>query len=125
MGGWPSSSRRWAPRPRRRSETALSPLPHRVDGCSLSRGAGGARGVICARPLGSHLYAHYRARGFSQRVVRTDYRFESRRAALGTLGFFFGKGVARRAEALLADVADDGEACFVPECTGVWWRVKH
>ena len=86
-------------------------------------------------------------------VVRTDYRFESRRAALGTLGFFFGKGVARRAEAspfaerraerwlsavrrvnprvtrllqaLLADVADDGEACFVPECTGVWWRVKH
>jgi len=85
--------------------------------------------------------------------VRTDYRFESRRAALATLGFFFGKGVARRAEAspfaerraerwlsavrrvnprvtrllqaLLADVADDGEACFVPECTGVWWRVKH
>ena len=48
----------------------------------------------------------------------------SRRKALETLLFFFGRGVARRAEALLAAVADDGEACDVPECTGMWSWTK-
>ena len=74
---------------------------------------------------GSHLYAHYRARGFGQRLVRTDYSFESKRQALVTLRFFFGRGVARRAEALLADAADADGPCIVPECTGMWWRRKR
>lgn len=83
-------------------------------------------GTATATPqrAGSWLYAHLRERGLIQQVVRTDYRFPSKRAALGTLLFFFGKGVARRAEALLAAVADDGEPCVVPECTGMWWRQK-
>lgn len=78
-----------------------------------------------AQRSGAHLYAHLVRRGFEHKVIRTDYRFASKREALRTLSFFFGRGVARRAEGLLAGVADEGEACIVPECTGVWWRVKR
>ena len=75
--------------------------------------------------LGSHLYAHLRgAAGLQERSLRTDYRFPSKRAALETLSFFFGKGVSRRAEKLLEGVPDDGTECVVPECTGMWWRRK-
>ena len=74
---------------------------------------------------GSHFYAHLRQRGFAQKLVRTDYRFESKKEALKTLGFFFGKGVSKRAEALLGGVKDEGEPCIVPECTALFWRVKR
>ena len=57
-------------------------------------------------------------------VVRTDYLFPSKRMALETLRFFFGKGVANRAKTLLAEVVEDGLPCIVPEFTGVWWRSK-
>lgn len=73
---------------------------------------------------GSHLYKHYRTVGLAERTVRTDYRFSSKHEALSTLLFFFGKGVARRAEVLLADVPEDDVACVVPECTGMWSRRK-
>jgi hypothetical protein len=43
---------------------------------------------------------------------------------MSTLLFFFGKGVVRRAEALLS-VGETADApCIVPECTGLWWRRK-
>ena len=80
--------------------------------------------TVTEQRSGSWLYAHYRASGMQQRTVRTDYRFADKKTALATLLFFFGKGVARRAQELLANVADTGEACIVPECTGMWWRHK-
>ena len=84
------------------------------------------QGTATATPqrAGSWLYAHYRDAGFEERSVRTDYRFPSKAVAMDTLRFFFGKGVAVRAGALLASVPDEGEACDVPECTGMWWRRK-
>ena len=57
------------------------------------------------------------------RLVRTDYRFASRAEALDTLLFFFGKGVAARATALLLDAPPDAP-CLVPECTLFCWRHK-
>ena len=45
-------------------------------------------------------------------------------AALETLTFFFGKGVASRAAELLRGAPPD-EPCTVPECTGVWTRRKR
>lgn len=83
-------------------------------------------GTATATPQrsGSWLYAHLRDAGLAQRVVRTDYRFPDKSTALRTLLFFFGKGVARRAEALLATLPSEGEPCIVPECTGMWWRHK-
>lgn len=73
---------------------------------------------------GSHFYAHLRARGFVQSTIRTDYRFPSRAQALATLQFFFGRGVMRRAEALLIH-CDDATPCIVPECTALFWRRKR
>ena len=75
---------------------------------------------------GSWLYAHYRAaHGLQEKVIRTDYSFPSKREALQTLSFFFGRGVAQRAEKLLSATVDEDEACIVPECTGMWWRTKN
>lgn len=75
---------------------------------------------------GSWLYRHFRDEGgFSERSIRTDYRFPSKHGALETLRFFFGKGVATRAEKLLAAVPAEGEECVVPEVTGMWWRRKE
>ena len=76
---------------------------------------------------GSWLYEHYReACGLSERILRTDYRFPSKAVALQTLLFFFGRGVARRAEAQLAEVPHDSRVpCIVPDCTGMWWRRKQ
>lgn len=80
------------------------------------------------RRAGSHLYAHFRECGFEESLVRTDYRFPSRREAVEQLRFFFGKGTANRAEAMLGAAAagseDDG-AVVVPECTGLWWRRRE
>lgn len=103
-------------------------------------------GTATANPqrAGSHLYAHFRASGLEEQCVRTDYRFSSKRMALDTLRFFFGKGVATRASALLdagkdaasealpcssaapaAPSCDDVDGpCTIPECTGMWWRHK-
>jgi len=76
-----------------------------------------------ARRNGSHLYRHLRDLGFSEELLRTDYTFGSRREALDTLHFFFGRGVASRAATMLPeDVVDS--VCTVPECTGLWCRRK-
>jgi len=52
--------------------------------------------------------------GFSHRVLRTDYRFESPEEAVRLLGGFFGEGMAGRVRAAGATVW--------PECTGLYWR---
>ena len=72
---------------------------------------------------GSWLYAHFRASGLEETYVRTDYRFPSMAAALDTLTFFFGRGVASRASKVM--VAEPDGHCIVPECTGVWWMRKR
>ena len=84
------------------------------------------QGTATAAPRrgGSHLYAHLRDRGFAESCVRTDYSFSTPAAALETLTFFFGKGVASRAAELLRGAPPD-EPCTVPECTGVWVRRKR
>ena len=76
------------------------------------------------RRRGSWLYAHLRERGFRESVIRTDYRFPSREAALTALTFFFGRGVATRARQTLVEDPATGQ-CVVPECTGMWWRRKE
>eukprot|EP00967_Tisochrysis_lutea_P017722 scaffold20069_cov32-Tisochrysis_lutea.AAC.1 len=43
------------------------------------------------------------------------------RQALETLLFFFGRGVAMRAEKQLSSVESKSE-CIIAECTGVWKR---
>ena len=50
-------------------------------------------------------------RGFARRELRTDYQFASTDEAAELCGFFFAGAVA---------VAGPR----VPECTGLWWRVK-
>ena len=84
------------------------------------------QGTATAEPqrAGSHLYAHLRDAGLHERSLRTDYAFPDKRPALHTLEFFFGRKVARRAEAMLAGAAEHGEAVVVPECTAMWWRQK-
>ena len=85
------------------------------------------KGTATASPqrAGSWFYAHLReAHAMHERTIRTDYRFPSRCEALETLLFFFGKGVASRAQSILADVPPSGVSCIVPECTGLWWRHK-
>lgn len=77
-----------------------------------------------ARRTGSHLYRHLRDLGFSETLLRTDYCFRSRQEALHTLNFFFGRGVASRAAAMLPEHMPSRE-CTVPECTGMWWRQKR
>ena len=52
--------------------------------------------------------------GFTRRLIRTDFRFESVRAAADACGFFFGEPYARI-------VRENGWA-QVPEWTGMWWR---
>lgn len=52
-------------------------------------------------------------KGFSSKVIRTDYKFASAQEARELFGFFFG-------EDFLAHV--DTSTDVVPECTGIWWR---
>lgn len=50
--------------------------------------------------------------GFEQKILRTDFRFESADAAIDACGFFFGDQMRR-------DLQADPKA-IVPEYTGVW-----
>lgn len=65
----------------------------------------------------ARLYDHWRRDcGFAYRWIRTDYQFASPREADELTRFFFGDE--------LADSCLDGDALILPECTGIWWRVK-
>jgi hypothetical protein len=64
-----------------------------------------------------HVEATYRwldARGFENKWIRTDYKFESVEEAAELAGFFFGDGLANQ-------ILESGSV-LLPECTGVWWR---
>jgi len=61
--------------------------------------------------LYAHVENHY---GFANRVIRTDYRFESVEEAERLTGFFFGDALSERVK---------GENLVIlPECTGIWWK---
>ena len=50
---------------------------------------------------------------FSNKWIRTDYRFESPEVAGEAAGFFFGDEMKER---ILRE-----RMTILPECTGVWW----
>lgn len=54
--------------------------------------------------------------GFNYTWLRTDYRFESLDEAVELTGFFFGEK--------LAQTVHENKSLILPECTGLWWRVK-
>jgi hypothetical protein len=55
-------------------------------------------------------------RGFAMKWIRTDYLFENLAKARELVEFFFGQMVEH-------DVRATGQV-VVPECTGIWWKVK-
>jgi len=62
-------------------------------------------------------YAYLEGHGFRRTWIRTDYRFESRDEAEELARFFFG-------EAIVEKIREDGQGVVLPECTGIWWRMK-
>ena len=61
-----------------------------------------------------NFYGWLDARGFQNKWIRTDYRFESAERAAEIAGFFFGEEMKAR---ILRE-----KMAILPECTGVWWR---
>jgi ubiquinone/menaquinone biosynthesis C-methylase UbiE len=64
-----------------------------------------------------HVESTYRwldSRGFENKWIRTDYKFESVTEAAELAGFFFG-------EEMVEQIRKKGSV-ILPECTGVWWR---
>jgi len=56
-------------------------------------------------------------RGYALKWIRTDYTFESQERARALVEFFFGRMVEH-------EVLASGEV-IVPECTGIWWKIKQ
>jgi SAM-dependent methyltransferase len=52
--------------------------------------------------------------GFSEEVISTDYRFESKKEAAQRMGFFFGEEMREAVRAI--------DSTIIPEFTGVWWK---
>ncbi len=64
----------------------------------------------------SHLenfYGWLDDKGFRNRWIRTDYRFESPEVASEVAGFFFGDEMKEKIQR--------EQMTILPECTGVWW----
>lgn len=53
-------------------------------------------------------------KGFQNKWIRTDYRFDSLEEAVELSGFFFGEELAERIR--------QKKMIILPECTGVWWK---
>jgi ubiquinone/menaquinone biosynthesis C-methylase UbiE len=60
-----------------------------------------------------NFYGWLDEKGFRNKWIRTDYRFESAERAGEVAGFFFGDEMRER-------IRRDGLS-VLPECTGVWW----
>ncbi|MCO4781416.1 MAG: class I SAM-dependent methyltransferase [Candidatus Cloacimonetes bacterium] len=60
----------------------------------------------------SNYYSYLQERGFSKRVIRTDYCFESIEQAKQLVSFFFGDEMLSKIE--------KGTLLTLPECTGIW-----
>ncbi len=60
-----------------------------------------------------NFYQWLNEKGFLNKWIRTDYKFESPEIGSGVAGFFFGDEMKRR---ILRE-----QITILPECTGVWW----
>ncbi len=60
-----------------------------------------------------NFYGWLDEKGFQNKWIRTDYRFESPEAAAQIAGFFFGEEMKTKIES--------GRMTILPECTGIWW----
>ena len=72
-------------------------------------------GMESPQPL-KHLenfYGWLDEKGFANKWIRTDYRFESPETGSEVAGFFFGEEMRER---ILRE-----QMTILPECTGVWW----
>ena len=61
-------------------------------------------------------YAFLAAQGFHYIWIRTDFKFDDEAQALESASFFFGEEAAQRW------VGQYG--CIIPECTGIWWKLR-
>jgi ubiquinone/menaquinone biosynthesis C-methylase UbiE len=77
-------------------------------------------GYRVPHPPGPHLPLFFswlqEESGFALKWIRTDYLFESLAKARELVGFFFGQMVEH-------EILASGQV-VVPECTGIWWKVK-
>lgn len=62
------------------------------------------------------MYEHLERLGFERDVVRTDYAFASFEEAERLCRFFFGDELGDRVRA--------EQITILPECTGLWWRIR-
>lgn len=62
--------------------------------------------------------AYLEAHGFRRDSIRTDYRFKDRAEAESSAKFFFG-------EAMIARITQDERGVILPECTGLWWKLRE
>ena len=62
-------------------------------------------------------FAYLEAHGFRRDSIRTDYRFQDRAEAELSAKFFFG-------EAMIARITQDERGVILPECTGLWWKLR-
>lgn len=63
-------------------------------------------------------FAYLEARGFRRNWIRTDYRFQDRAEAESSARFFFG-------EAMIARITEDERGVILPECTGLWSKLRE
>jgi SAM-dependent methyltransferase len=64
-------------------------------------------------PQLENFYVWLDEKGFQNKWIRTDYRFESPESAAELAGFFFGDEMQERIRRERLSI--------LPECTGVWW----
>ncbi len=63
-------------------------------------------------------FASLEAHGFRRDSIRTDYRFQDRAEAESSAKFFFG-------EAMIARITEDERGVILPECTGLWSKLRE
>jgi hypothetical protein len=108
------AGRQMRPGAGRDADVFLRPGAHRV----IPRDAGDGRGTPQPPTRVGRLLrlAGAGARGYSSTWIRTDYRFNSLAEAVDLTGFFFGADFARQVV--------EQQWLIVPECTGLWWKLK-
>jgi ubiquinone/menaquinone biosynthesis C-methylase UbiE len=60
-----------------------------------------------------NFYGWLDEKGFQNKWIRTDYKFESPEVAKEIAGFFFGEEMKERIQR--------EQLTILPECTGIWW----
>jgi ubiquinone/menaquinone biosynthesis C-methylase UbiE len=53
--------------------------------------------------------------GFTRKIIRTDFEFDSISEALDLMSFFFGEEAVTYIK--------EHQSTVIPECTGVWWKL--